>query len=912
MKNRHQFIHQTSAFGKSLPSVRVAGVLVSALLALLAGAAGQVLAADFYVGGNGASDRNPGTASEPFATIQKAADVAQPGAVVKIRDGIYRETVVPANKGKEENPIMFEADAGAEPVISGADLVTTNWQLANHANLNPAYPIYETTVNLPPVEYISHNPAVTGNEVLMAQQIFVRSKMMQEARWPKIPYADFDHPMKGNNHARVLRFEDEDGPWAASVSGNNLVIRDDGLPNIPGGLAGAHCQVLCWYVPSCAAVLSSSGKEFVVDGDMPGANNNMRMRLAKLRDLWAYKDRHKEQFRYWIRGALGLLTSEGEFYYDESQNKLYLWAPGGGLPENIEYKARNWGFDLTGKSHIHLNRLNFFACDIPTNGESLWPSNAKNWDAIQPVPAQYTQTAKPTYPTVQAKADAERFIAGAHPSDRNNPAAVPQPANGILIDYCRFKYLNHQTFMVAMPGGSPPALEFSETGLQQGNSNTNFGNMHRCGVRLTGDHCIVRNSVFDTASGSHLMVTGKNCRIENNYFKDANYIGNWSSSIGAGVVATGLKVYGNTFWRSGRTHLWNLQDHVEVSFNDWSEWSYLNVDGGGTYSHSRHRNNRNHGARWNEGMYRTYFGYNLLGRKERPADADQHDSYGLEGSVWHHNWCHDSRTFNAAHEASGGIYFDGSSDGAVVHHNVLWNCRAIDFRAPNTYSDSRFDYENTPLGVNWLYNNTFGTPDNDKDGVSKGVDRNNLTVMHYGDHPHAMHNNIYRANATPGFVVPYTLNSTEIQLNSGSADHMWFDHKGAYASTPANGKPWLIGFGPGQYPSGLGLFPKAGSPAIDRGILVSALRYSNSDVNAELRGKLLTDAIGRPLDYVDVPVNHTSPDAGAYEFGGPQVPGAPKYYNNSGHPAHGAWIPGTTLPREFIEGQPWERQWAAQ
>jgi hypothetical protein len=66
--------------------------------------------------------------------------------VVKIRDGIYRETVAPANSGTEENPIVFEADAGAEPVISGADLVTTNWQPASHANLNPASPIYETTV----------------------------------------------------------------------------------------------------------------------------------------------------------------------------------------------------------------------------------------------------------------------------------------------------------------------------------------------------------------------------------------------------------------------------------------------------------------------------------------------------------------------------------------------------------------------------------------------------------------------------------------------------------------------------------------------------------------------------------------------------------------------------------------------
>ena len=48
--------------------------------------------ATFFVGGVNASDANPGTASAPIATIQKAANVAKPGDVVKIRDGIYRET----------------------------------------------------------------------------------------------------------------------------------------------------------------------------------------------------------------------------------------------------------------------------------------------------------------------------------------------------------------------------------------------------------------------------------------------------------------------------------------------------------------------------------------------------------------------------------------------------------------------------------------------------------------------------------------------------------------------------------------------------------------------------------------------------------------------------------------------------
>ena len=85
---------------------RIVGL--SAVLALLAGGTGQVLAANFYVGGDGASDRNPGTASQPFATIQKAAGVAAAGDVVNIRPGIYEKTMVPANSSAPADRVAFQ------------------------------------------------------------------------------------------------------------------------------------------------------------------------------------------------------------------------------------------------------------------------------------------------------------------------------------------------------------------------------------------------------------------------------------------------------------------------------------------------------------------------------------------------------------------------------------------------------------------------------------------------------------------------------------------------------------------------------------------------------------------------------------------------------------------------------------
>jgi len=48
--------------------------------------------AEYYVATTG-SDANAGTLAEPFATIQHAADVMEPGDTCYIRGGVYRETV---------------------------------------------------------------------------------------------------------------------------------------------------------------------------------------------------------------------------------------------------------------------------------------------------------------------------------------------------------------------------------------------------------------------------------------------------------------------------------------------------------------------------------------------------------------------------------------------------------------------------------------------------------------------------------------------------------------------------------------------------------------------------------------------------------------------------------------------------
>src|SRR5208283_2602272 len=89
------------------------------------------LAADYYVSPSG-SDSFPGTLSQPFLTIQKAASVMEAGDTAFIRAGTYRETVIPKNSGTQNAPITFMPYNGESVTVSGADAIpASSWTLSS-------------------------------------------------------------------------------------------------------------------------------------------------------------------------------------------------------------------------------------------------------------------------------------------------------------------------------------------------------------------------------------------------------------------------------------------------------------------------------------------------------------------------------------------------------------------------------------------------------------------------------------------------------------------------------------------------------------------------------------------------------------------------------------------------------------
>src|SRR5438046_2018268 len=76
-----------------------------------------------------ADDNGPGDKTRPFRTINKAAQVLQPGERVVIAAGIYRECVRPLRGGTSPTQmISYEAAPGAKVTIKGSEVLKDGWQ----------------------------------------------------------------------------------------------------------------------------------------------------------------------------------------------------------------------------------------------------------------------------------------------------------------------------------------------------------------------------------------------------------------------------------------------------------------------------------------------------------------------------------------------------------------------------------------------------------------------------------------------------------------------------------------------------------------------------------------------------------------------------------------------------------------
>lgn len=90
-------------------------------LLLLFPGAGQ--AREYHVSVKG-DDADKGTAKAPFQTITKAAEVARPGDIITVHEGVYRERISPPRGGSSEDErIVYQAAPGEKVIVKGSEII---------------------------------------------------------------------------------------------------------------------------------------------------------------------------------------------------------------------------------------------------------------------------------------------------------------------------------------------------------------------------------------------------------------------------------------------------------------------------------------------------------------------------------------------------------------------------------------------------------------------------------------------------------------------------------------------------------------------------------------------------------------------------------------------------------------------
>jgi hypothetical protein len=345
---------------------------------------------DLWVDAARGNDANVGrTSAAAFRTIQKAADTAGPGTTVHILPGIYREAVQPALSGSQGQPVVYRAENGPGTVMmrGSEPSASLSWtQLAANtiglpAGVDPTRIYYAdlSAWNLSePPRFLIQLDGTGSSEVGGGEQeLGDRLPLAREPDWQVVtewkhaeywwaadggsrpaacnPATNSDHNCDMPQRSRTQLTDRTNDAEPAGIEAGNLTT----LGNLTGATLVAMDAATGHYVYRRAITAHdvANGRISVDEACEQEGNPGLG---------WGSK--------YFVEGKPGLLDTPGEWWYDATTKRLYLWPPTPDNPAalNIEISRHDDGFSLQDRSYIILDGLTieFF------NGSAV---HQRNW-----------------------------------------------------------------------------------------------------------------------------------------------------------------------------------------------------------------------------------------------------------------------------------------------------------------------------------------------------------------------------------------------------------------------------------------------------------------------------------------------------------------------------------------------------
>lgn len=187
------------------------------------------MAITYHVSKKG-NDKNDGSPSAPFLTIQRAADLASSGDTIIVHEGEYREWVKPKNSGKaHDQRIIYKAAKGDHVTIKGSEIVT-GWESCSD---------YIWKITVPNTLFGDFNPFTTplmGDWVVAPYEhpvhlgdVYLNGKSLYEAR----SMEELKNPQKrilspyqtwGRREEKILEPDQTLFVWFAKIEDENTII----------------------------------------------------------------------------------------------------------------------------------------------------------------------------------------------------------------------------------------------------------------------------------------------------------------------------------------------------------------------------------------------------------------------------------------------------------------------------------------------------------------------------------------------------------------------------------------------------------------------------------------------------------------------------------------------------------------
>lgn len=269
-----------------------------------------------------------------FTTGTAAEAAAVDGDDIAFGTGTYRETITTSKSN-----LKFFVKAGQTANITGLEIIDNTGWTVHSGN------IYKKTITLPVTGFNTQSTAFSGNVVpnttILANQIFRNGTMMFEARYPNV-----------DSYDDIMSWQDGFKQYNDAAGFKHTQLNDVALPTTPPALVGATIASNGWYIAYTRTITGH---------DNSGPGSTERVTYSAIREA-APSNGSNMRKAYYITGKLGLLDAEQEWHYESGT--LYFWQPGGGTPSGtIEYKARNWGFDIRGDANIQIIGFTFTGVD---------------------------------------------------------------------------------------------------------------------------------------------------------------------------------------------------------------------------------------------------------------------------------------------------------------------------------------------------------------------------------------------------------------------------------------------------------------------------------------------------------------------------------------------------------------------